>query len=82
MRIDGRHFFFACGRSGPVRVEREGVTAAWFAGTLMAPSVQRHGLPLLQELWPAQSLFFEPLVAGDQKACLSSLFHCPAHSGI
>ena len=49
--------FFACGSSAPVRVEREGGEAAWLAGTLVAPSVQGHGLPLLQELWPYQSLF-------------------------
>ena len=34
--------------------------------------VQGHGLPPVQELWPSQS-FFEPLVAGDQKASLASL---------
>ena len=28
---------------------------------LAAPSVQEHGLPLLQELWPCQSLFLSPL---------------------
>ena len=39
-----------------VRVEREGGTAAWLAGTLVVPSVQEHGLPLLKELWPYQSL--------------------------
>ena len=44
----------------------------WLVGTLEAPSVQGHGLPLLQELWPYQSIF-EPLVAGDQKASLASL---------
>ena len=44
--------FFACGSSAPVRVECEGGTAAWFAGTLVAQSVQGHGLPPLQELWP------------------------------
>ena len=38
-------------------VEHEGGTAAWHVGTLAAPSVQGHGLPLLQELWPYQSLF-------------------------
>ena len=64
--------FFACGSSAPVRVEREGHTAAWLAGTLAVPSVQRHGLPPLQELWPYQSLF-KPLAAGDQKASLASL---------
>ena len=54
--------FFACGSSAPVRVEHEGGTAAWLVGTLMAPSVQGHGLPPPQELWPYWSLF-EPLVA-------------------
>ena len=57
--------FFACVSSAPVRVEHEGGAAAWLTGTLAAPSVQGHELPLLQELWPYQSLFFEPLVAGD-----------------
>ena len=37
--------FFACGSSAPVRVEREGGTAAWLAGPLARPSVQGHGLP-------------------------------------
>jgi len=37
------------------------------------PSVQGHGLPLLQELWSYQSLFFEPLVTGDQKTSLACL---------
>ena len=40
-----------------MRVECEGGTAAWLMGTLTVPSVQGHGLPLLQELWPYQSLF-------------------------
>ena len=57
-----------------MRVEREGSTAAWLAGTLAAPSVQGHGLPPLQELWPYQSLFFKPLVAGNQKASFLGLF--------
>ena len=38
-----------------MRVECEGSTAAWLAGTLVAPSVQGHGLPPLQELWPYES---------------------------
>ena len=63
---------FACGNSAPGRVEHEGGTAAWLAGTLVAPSVQGHRLPLLQELWPSDS-FFESLVAGDQKVSLASL---------
>ena len=55
-----------------MRVEHEGGAAAWLVGTLVAPSVQGHGLPLPQELWPYQSLF-QPLVAGDQKPSLASL---------
>ena len=55
-----------------MRVEREGGIAAWLAGTLEAPSVQGLGLPPPQELWPNQS-FFQPLVAGDQKASLASI---------
>ena len=55
-----------------MRVEREVGTAAWVVETLVAPSVQGHGLPPLQELWPNQSLF-STLVAGDQKASLASL---------
>ena len=53
--------FIACGSPAPVRVENEGGTAAWLAGTLAVPSVQGHGLPLLQELWPYQSLFLSLL---------------------
>ena len=34
--------------------------------------MQGQGLPPLQDLWPYQS-FFEPLVAGDQKASLAIL---------
>ena len=60
-----------CGSSAPVSVECEGSTAAWLVGTLAAPSVQGHRLPLPQELWPYQ--IFKPLVAGDQKASLASL---------
>ena len=53
--------FFACGSSAPVRVEREGGAPTWLAGTLGVPSVQGYGLPLLQELWPYQSLFLSLL---------------------
>ena len=56
-----------------MRVEHEGDTTAWLSGTLAAPSVQGHGLPLLQELWAYQSLFFKPLVAENQKASFASL---------
>ena len=55
--INTRLFFsFACGSSVPVRVEHEGRTAAWFAGTLAVPVVQGHRLPS-PELWPYHSLF-------------------------
>ena len=49
--------FLACGSSAPVRVESEGGPAAWLVGILVVPSVEGHGLPLLQELWLYQSLF-------------------------
>ena len=65
--------FSACGSSAPVRVEREGGAAIWLVGTLAAQSVQAHEMPPLQELWPSQSIFFELLVAGDQKTFLASL---------
>ena len=56
-----------------MRVEREGDTADWLAGTLALPSVQGHRLPPPQELWPYQS-FLKPLVqAGNQKASLASI---------
>ena len=64
--------FFACGSPAPVTVEREGGTAVWLAGTLVALSVQGHGLPPPQELWSDQSLL-KPLVAGDQQASFVSL---------
>ena len=49
--------YLACGSSSPVRIEYKSGTAAWVVGTLAVPSVQGHGLPLLQKLWPYQSLF-------------------------
>ena len=64
--------FFAFGSSAPVRVDCEACTGAWLTRILVAPSVQGQGLPPLQDLWPYQS-FFEPLVAGDQKASLAIL---------
>ena len=70
--VHRRKSFFACGSSAPVRAECEDSAAAWLAGTLAAPSVQGHGLPLLQELWPYQS-FFQLLVPGNQKASWASL---------
>ena len=55
-----------------MRVEREVGTAVWLVGTPVAPSVQGHGLPLPQVLWPYES-FFQSFVAVDQKASLASL---------
>ena len=63
---------FACGSSASMRAEHEDGMAAWLVRILVAQSVQGHGLPPPQELWPYQS-FFEPLAAGDQKASLASL---------
>ena len=40
------HCLPICPKSAPVRVECEGRAAAWLAGTLVAPSVQGHVLPL------------------------------------
>ena len=51
-------FFFCLWQLSPLRVASEGGAAAWLAGTLAAPSVQGHRLPLRQELCPSQSLFF------------------------
>ena len=68
-----RKTFFACGSSAPVRVEPEGGTADWLVGTVAMTNVQGHRLPPPQELWPYQSFFFKPLVAGNQKASLASL---------
>ena len=60
-----------------MRAECEGGTAAWLARTLAAQRVQGHRLPPPQELWPYESVFFffffEPFVAGNQKASLASL---------
>ena len=50
-------FFFSCGSSAPVQVEREGGATAWLVQILAAPSVQGHGLPPPQQLRPYQSLF-------------------------
>ena len=54
-----------------MRVEHEGGRAAWLAA--LAQNVQGYRLPLPQKLWPFFESFFEPLVAGSQKASLASL---------
>ena len=53
---------FAGGGSATGRVEHEGDTATWLAGTLVASSVQGHGLLPLQELWVHQNFFFSSLL--------------------
>ena len=52
-----------------MRIEHEGGTDAWLAGTLAAPSVQGHGLPQVQELWPYQSLFSSLLSLTEDCDC-------------
>ena len=64
--------FFACGSSAPVRVKHKVVTAAWLVGTLAVPTVQGHSASAPGVMVLSES-FFEPLVAGDQKASLTSL---------
>ena len=64
---------FFCGwQLCPSESEHEAGAAAWLAGTLVAQTVQGHGLPLPQGLQPYQS-FPKPLVVGNQKASLASL---------
>ena len=72
--------FLACGSSAPVRTEREGGTPVLVTGTLAVPSVQGHGLPQPQELWPSvQSLgrvrlFATPWTAARQASL--SIVNC------
>ena len=56
-----------------MRADHERGATAWLSGTMMAPSAQGQGMPPPQELWPYESPFFKPLVAGNQKASLASL---------
>ena len=56
-----------------MRVEHEGHIGAWLAGILAVLSVQGYGLSQLQEIWCYRESYFEPLVAGNQKAFLASL---------
>ena len=64
-----RQDIFPCGSFASVRVEREGGTAAWLMGALVASSVQGHGLLPPQ----CSQSFLKSLIAGDQKASLASL---------
>ena len=65
-------FFFACGSSAPVRIELEGSTAAWLAGTLVC-QLRRDMTASAPGVMVLSESFFEPLVAGDKKASLASL---------
>ena len=61
-RTDARRF--ACGRSAPVRVERESGASVWLVGTLAARSVQGHGLsPLLIGVVASSESFFRASLA-------------------
>ena len=64
---------FPSGSSAPVRVEHEGCTAAWPLGTPAAPSVQDMDCLCSRSYVSIRVFFFEPLVAGSQKASLASL---------
>ena len=72
--------FFACGNSAPVSVEHEGSAIAWVTGTLKASSVQGHGLPQLQELWPYQSLFSSFWYLVIRRPFWLVFLHSSAHS--
>ena len=76
-----RKTFFACGSSAPMRVECDDGAAVWLAGTLAAPSVQGHGLPLPQEVWLSQSLFRASCSWRSEGLCGSSFSIAPPHSG-
>ena len=65
--------FLACGSSAPVRVESEGGPAAWLVGALVVPSVQGHRTASAAGVMALSESFFNPLVAGNQKAILASL---------
>ena len=69
MRISTKLFFFACGSS--TLVEHKVSTVAWLAGTLAVCGTRTASAAGVMAL---SESFFEPLVAGDQKAFLVSLF--------
>ena len=71
--------FFACDGSAPVRVEREGGTAAWLVETLVAPSVKDIDCLCRRSYGPVSVFFFDLLVAHDQKGLFGQSFSI-AHS--
>ena len=66
-------FFFVCGSSAPVRVEREGGTAAWLVGILGSTKCAGTWTASTTAVMALSESFFKPLIAGDQKASLASL---------
>ena len=66
-------YFFPPVAALPVRVEHEGGAAAWFAGTLVVPMYSGAWTASMAGVMTLSESFFEPLVAGDQKASLASL---------
>ena len=66
--------FFACGSFAPLRVECESAEAALHAGTLAGAKCAGTWTASAAGAMVLQGSFFEPLVAGDQKASLASLF--------
>ena len=64
--------FFACGSSAPVRVEREGSTAAWLAGTLGGTKCAGTWTASVAGVMAFSDYFFKPLIADDQKASWAS----------
>ena len=55
-----------------MRVEREGGSAVWLAGTLVC-QLRRDMTASAPGVMVLSESFFEPLVVGDQKASLASL---------
>ena len=74
--------FFACGSSALVRIEREGGAATWLAEILAAPSVQGHGVPSPQELWPHQSLLLSLLKLAIRRPIWPVVLRSPAFQAL
>ena len=75
MHIDARlwfFFFLACGSSAPVRAECEGVQLLGLLGPDSSKCVGT-GTASMAGVTALSESFFEPLVAGNQKASLASL---------
>ena len=64
---------FAFGSSATVKAEHEGTTATWLAGTLGGAKCAGTWTASTAGVMALSESFFEPLVAGDQKASLVNL---------